>query len=112
MGKRPGSRWRHHAAPARVQALAGLALPVAAAAGLAASSPHSYTVRPGDTLSGIAQQVYGNPGEWRQLFAANRATVADANLIYPGEVLTIPGQYQPRHAKPDPAPAVAVRAAV
>jgi hypothetical protein len=93
-----------------MQALAGLALPVAAAAGLVSHTAHSYTVRPGDTLSGIAQQVYGNPGKWRQLYTANRGTVADANLIYPGQVLKVP-QYRPRHAAPDPAPAVTVREA-
>jgi LysM repeat protein len=102
MHKRPGTNWRRHAAPTRVQALAGLALPVVAAAGIAG---HSYTVRPGDTLSGIAQQVYGNAGGWQQLFAANRGTVTDANLIYPGEVLEVPS-YQPRHAMPEPESAV------
>jgi LysM repeat protein len=99
MHKRPGTNWHRHAAPTRVQALAGLALPMVAAAGIAG---HSYTVRPGDTLSGIAQQVYGNAGGWQQLFAANRRTVTDANLIYPGEVLEVPS-YQPRHAMPEPA---------
>jgi LysM repeat protein len=101
MGKRPGTRWHRHAAPTRAQALAGLALPVVAAAGLV--TPHTYTVRPGDTLSGIAQQVYGNAADWTALFAANRGTVTDPDLIYAGEVLQVPA-YQPRHAKPDPAP--------
>jgi LysM repeat protein len=110
MGKRPGSSWRHHAAPARVQALAGLALPMAVAAGMTASHAHTYTVRPGDTLSGISQQVYGNAGDWPEVYAANRGTVADANLIYPGEVLDLPG-YQPRHARDAPAPVPQVAAA-
>jgi LysM repeat protein len=103
MGKRPGVRWHRHAAPTRVQALAGLALPMVAAAGLAG---HSYTVKPGDTLSGIAQREYGNAADWQQLFAANRGTVSDPDLIYPGQVLEIP-QYQPRHASPGLAPAAA-----
>jgi LysM repeat protein len=94
-----------------MQALAGLALPMMAAAGLVSSHSHSYTVRPGDTLSGIAQQVYGNPARWRQLFAANRRTISDASLIYPGQVLKVP-QYRPQHAKPDPAPVMTVREAV
>ena len=100
LGK-PQPRWHRHAAPTRAQALAGLALPVVAAAGLAG---HSYTVRPGDTLSGISQQVYGDAGEWQQLFEANRGAVADANLIYPGQVLQLP-DYQPRHARADIVPA-------
>jgi LysM repeat protein len=106
MRKRPGSSWRHHAAPTRVQALAGLALPMAVAAGMATSHAHTYTVRPGDTLSGISQQVYGSAGDWQQVYAANRGAVADANLIYPGEVLKLPG-YQPRHAQDGPVPQVA-----
>jgi LysM repeat protein len=103
MGKRPGSSWRHHAAPTRVQVLAGLALPVMAAAGMVSSHAHTYTVRPGDTLSGISRQVYGSAGDWQQVYAANRGTVADPDVIYPGEVLNLPG-YRPRHAAPDPAP--------
>jgi LysM repeat protein len=103
VNKRPGSSWRHHAAPTRVQALAGLALPIMAAAGMVSSHAHTYTVRPGDTLSGISQQAYGSAGEWQRVYAANRRTVANANLIYPGEVLDLPS-YQPRHARPDPAP--------
>ena len=27
----------------------------------------TYTVRPGDTLSSIAQRFYGNPADWRWL---------------------------------------------
>ena len=109
MGKRPGTRWHRHAAPTRAQALAGLALPVVAAAGLGV--PHTYTVRPGDTLSGIAQQVYGNAADWTELFAANHGTVTDPDLIYAGEVLRVP-PYQPRHARSDPAPPPAQATAV
>lgn len=47
-----------------------------------------YTVRRGDTLSGIAAR-YGI--DWHELYAANRETIGpDPDLIYPGEVLTIP----------------------
>ncbi|MFD9126067.1 transglycosylase family protein [Kitasatospora sp. NPDC059571] len=48
-----------------------------------------YTVRPGDTLSGIAadRQL---PGGWEQLYAANRAVVgADPDLILPGQQLRL-----------------------
>lgn len=93
-----------------MQGLAGLAVPAAfASAGLLSSGSHAttVTVRPGDTLSGIAQQVYGQADQWPELFAANRRLVPDANDIYPGEVLAVPG-YVPRHAAPAPRPAVTV----
>jgi murein DD-endopeptidase MepM/ murein hydrolase activator NlpD len=48
-----------------------------------------YTVVQGDTLSGIAGRQHVSGG-WRQLYAANRATVgADPDLILPGQRLTL-----------------------
>ncbi|MDO8617192.1 MAG: LysM domain-containing protein [Dehalococcoidia bacterium] len=49
----------------------------------------TYTVQPGDTLSGIAAQL-GLPG-WQRLYEANAATIGpDPNLIHPGQVLVVP----------------------
>jgi LysM repeat protein len=68
----------------------------------------SYTVRTGDTLSGIAQRFYRHAGDWPYLYRINRGTVSDPNLIYTGEVLRVPtdppasvltGSYRPRHAR-------------
>ena len=56
----------------------------------AAAQPRTYTVRAGDSLSKIAQQVYGRADLWPRIFEANRDTVRDANLIHPGQVLVIP----------------------
>src|ERR1700722_636494 len=50
----------------------------------------SYTVRPGDTLSSIAQRFYGNPADWHWLYQVNRSVVRNPNVIYPGEVLNVP----------------------
>lgn len=47
-----------------------------------------YRVKPGDTLSTIAQSR-GVKGGWRALHARNAAKVADPNLIYPGQVLAL-----------------------
>jgi LysM repeat protein len=56
----------------------------------------SYTVVPGDTLSGIADQ-YGVA--WQDLYAANTDVIgSDPNLIRPGMVLRVPG------GSPAPAP--------
>lgn len=49
----------------------------------------TYTVRPGDTLSKIAEKY---ATDWRTLYAANRGVVgSDPNLIRPGMVLALPG---------------------
>jgi nucleoid-associated protein YgaU len=49
-----------------------------------------YTVVKGDTLSRIAQQFYGDPTKYPQIFEANRPMLQDPDLIYPGQVLRIP----------------------
>ena len=45
-----------------------------------------YTVKSGDTLDKIAR---ANGTSWEALFAANRSVVSNANVIYPGQVLTL-----------------------
>jgi LysM repeat protein len=71
----------------------------------ASPASRSYTVRPGDTLSSIAQRFYGNPADWRWLYQVNRSVVRDPNVIRPGEVLNVPYHpaagttYTPRHAR-------------
>jgi len=51
----------------------------------------SYTVQQGDTLSSIAQQVYGNSNVWGVIYDANRQVIGnDPNRLVPGEVLSIP----------------------
>lgn len=51
-----------------------------------------YVIVPGDTLSGIAKQAYGEGRRWREIWAANQFTLksGDPNLIFPGETITIP----------------------
>jgi prophage tail gpP-like protein len=51
-----------------------------------------YTVVAGDTLSGIAKQAYGDGNRWREIFEANSTVLksGDPNIIFPGEVITIP----------------------
>jgi Transglycosylase-like domain len=64
----------------------------------------SWTVRPGQTLSGIAGSWCGAPADWTGLYAANKAVIGpDASLIQPGQRYSR-GCYQTR-APPDPAPA-------
>ncbi|MGH2732436.1 MAG: LysM peptidoglycan-binding domain-containing protein [Actinomycetota bacterium] len=47
-------------------------------------------VRPGDTLFGIAEEVYGNGNLFPIIFEANRNQIANPNLIFPGQTLRIP----------------------
>lgn len=54
------------------------------------TADQTYEVQSGDTLSGIAQQFYGSYSDWQWLYQANTSTIADPNLIYPGQVLEVP----------------------
>lgn len=49
-----------------------------------------YTVKSGDTLSKIAQEMYGNASDYPKIFEANKPMLKDPDKIYPGQVLRIP----------------------
>lgn len=49
-----------------------------------------YTVKSGDSLSKIAQDVYGSANEYMKIFEANKPMLSDPDKIYPGQVLRIP----------------------
>jgi len=50
----------------------------------------AYTVKKGDSLSKIAKREYGDAQQWRRIYEANRDTIKDPDLIYPGQVVRIP----------------------
>lgn len=50
----------------------------------------TYVVKQGDSLSKIAQQVYGNTDDWRKIYDANRDIIQNPDLIYPGQTLRLP----------------------
>lgn len=57
-----------------------------------ATSPNQYTVKSGDTLSGIAEHFYHDANKWPDIYRANRTLIGgNPDLIHPGQVLTIPG---------------------
>lgn len=56
----------------------------------AASGGKTYTVKPGDTLSGIAKSQLGDANAYTKIFEANRDQLSDPNLIKPGQVLKMP----------------------
>ena len=63
------------------------AAPAAPAVSAAAGS--SYTVKAGDTLALIAQRQ-GVPGGWEAIYQANKGTISNPNLIFVGQVITLP----------------------
>ncbi len=56
----------------------------------AAPEAKTYTVQPGDTLSKIAKQFYGNANAYLKVFEANKDKLSDPNKIQVGQVLKIP----------------------
>jgi LysM repeat protein len=60
------------------------------------AAAHHYTVRPGDTLSGIAHHEYGKTGDWPAIWWANRHKLPNPNLISAGQRLRLPNRDQVR----------------
>jgi nucleoid-associated protein YgaU len=49
-----------------------------------------YTVQAGNSLWVIARKAYGNGLQYTVIFGANKQQISDPNLIYPGQVITLP----------------------
>ena len=62
------------------------------APGLAAGAAgvRAVTVQPGNTLWGISAAQYGEGIQYVKVFEANRDQIRDPDLIYPGQVFTLP----------------------
>ena len=56
----------------------------------APSGGTTYTVVKGDSLWKIAKKYYGNGSKYTVIYEANKDKIKNPNLIYPGQVLTIP----------------------
>ncbi len=54
------------------------------------NKPKTYTVIKGDSLWKIAKQFYGDGSKYTKIYDVNKDKVKNPNLIYPGQVLTIP----------------------
>lgn len=87
--------WMKYAAPSgKAPAPAPATKPKPAPAPKPAAKPGTYTVKAGDTLSGIAA-AHGT--SWQELQRING--LANPNLIFPGQVLKLPGGGKPAPAK-------------
>lgn len=72
-------------------AAAVLAVLILPGLALAQQSQGTHTVIRDDTLWDLSERYYSNPFEWRLIWEANRTVIDDPNLIYPAQVLAIPG---------------------
>ena len=50
----------------------------------------TYPVKKGDCLWNIAKATYGDGSKWKLIYEANKDKITNPNLIYVGQVLTIP----------------------
>lgn len=55
-----------------------------------APAAKTYTVKKGDSLWAIAAKYYGKGSEYTKIYNANTDKISNPNLIYPGQVLTLP----------------------
>ncbi len=69
----------------------GLQLRLQGSAGRVKVTNARYVVRSGDCLSVIAQRLLGSSTRWKALYQLNRGKVREPRLIFPGQVLIIPG---------------------
>jgi nucleoid-associated protein YgaU len=73
--------------------IADIQTPAAAAAAAGASSTpaaRTYTVQPGDSLSKISKQFYGNASMYMKIFEANKDKLDDPDKVRAGMDLRIP----------------------
>jgi nucleoid-associated protein YgaU len=76
---------------ADIQAPAAAAAAAAAAVGAAPkSAARTYTVQPGDSLSKISKQFYGDANKYMNIFNANKDKLSDPDKIKVGTELVIP----------------------
>ncbi len=89
-----------------------LKLPGSAAGGVASEAPVAapapatdYVVQRGDTLAAIASRALGAASRWPEIWALNKGQLASPSLIYPGQVLKLPGSAAVEVTEPAPGPA-------
>jgi nucleoid-associated protein YgaU len=75
---------------ADIQAPAAAAAAAAAASSTSTIAARTYEVKPGDSLSKISKEFYGNANQYMKIFEANKDQLSDPDKIKPGMKLNIP----------------------
>lgn len=70
--------------------LAGSDLPSVNFVGQGANCTIPYTIKRGDTLSEIAERIYGRNARYTEIIAANRSRLSDPTKIAVGDTIRIP----------------------
>ena len=74
--------------------IADIQAPAAAAAAAAGGAPtpaaRTYTVQPGDSLSKISKEFYGDANKYMKIFDANKDQLTDPDKVKVGTNLIIP----------------------
>ena len=65
---------------------------VSAAAKAALFSDGRVVIQPGNNLWRIAHHTYGEGTRYTVIFDANKDQIRDPDLIYPGQIFTVPAQ--------------------
>lgn len=55
-----------------------------------APTAKTYTLHSGDTLWAVAAKYYGSGSEYSKIYEANAEAISNPNMVYPGQVLTLP----------------------
>lgn len=53
-------------------------------------TPKTYTVQSGDSLWKVAKKTLGDGNRWSEIYNLNTDKIRNPDLIYPGQVLTLP----------------------
>ena len=75
---------------ADIQAPAAAAAAAAAAGASSTPAARTYTVQPGDNLSKISKQFYGDANKYMKIFEANKDKLTDPDKVKAGMDLLIP----------------------
>ncbi len=67
-------------------------VPFSRAAMVGLGDKQIVVVQPGNSLWRIARRTYGSGVQYTLIFEANKSQIRDPNLIYPGQVFTLPGK--------------------
>jgi nucleoid-associated protein YgaU len=87
--RQPAAVYTPAKVPAR-QAAPKAAVPAPRHVAPVSVSGQTYTIRSGETLSTIAEKL-NIAGGWHSLADANTATISNPHVVFPGQVLQLPG---------------------